>query len=162
MRSHPATLVVIEYGASWPRWLSPAHSGDLAVVAQHYEGLPSDLVAQVANRVTRLSQAHWQVDEVILVANGRSDPDATAARSVLARGLLAHLKSAGGCHLTLTVSEALGRRATHELTTLAAALEPVVLASELSLSVRIGEEAPVYSRPAPSRPAASLRLRAAG
>jgi hypothetical protein len=162
MRSHPATLVVIEYGASWPRWLSPAHSGDLAVVAQHYEGLPSDLVTQVASRVTRLSQAYWQVDEVILVANGRADQDATAARSVLARGLLAHLKSSGGCHLTLSVSEALGRRAMHELTTLAAALEPVALASELSLCVRIGEEAPVYSRPAPSSPARSSPLRAAG
>lgn len=162
MRSHPATLVVIEYGASWPRWLNPAHSGDLAVVAQHYEGLPTDLVTQVASRVTRLSQAHWQVDEVILVANGRADPDATAARSVLTRGLLAHLKSSGGRHLTLTVSEALGRRATHELTSLAAALEPVAVASDLALSVRIGEEPPVYSRPAPSRPAPSSPLRAAG
>lgn len=155
MRSHPATLVVIEYGASWPRWLHPAHAGDLAVVAQHYEGLPTDLVAQVASRITRLNQAAWQVDEVVQVANGRSDPDSIAARSVLARGLLAHLKSAGGRHLTLCVSEALGRRATHELTALAAALESVALASDLSLSVRVGEETPVYSRPAPSRPIAA-------
>jgi len=147
MRSHPATLVVIEYGASWPRWLNPAQAGDLAVVAQHYEGLPSDLVTQVASRITRLSHASWQVDEVILVTNGRSDADSAAARSVLARGLLAHLKSSGGCHLTLAASEALGRRATHELAALAAALEPVALANELSLSVRVGEEPPVYSRP---------------
>jgi hypothetical protein len=46
------------------------------------------------------------------------------------------------------VSEALGRRATHELTTLAAALESVALAAELSLSIRVGEEPPIYSRPA--------------
>ena len=57
MRSRPATLVVIEFGASWPRWMNPAHTGDLAVVAQHYEGLPTDLVAQVANRITRLNHA---------------------------------------------------------------------------------------------------------
>jgi hypothetical protein len=38
MRNRPATLVVIEFGASWPRWMNPAHTGDLAVVAQHYEG----------------------------------------------------------------------------------------------------------------------------
>ncbi len=151
MRSRPATLVVIEYGASFPHWLHPAHAGDLAIVAQHYEGLPTDLVAQVASRVTRLSQASWQVDEVILVTNGRSDPDSAAARSVLARGLMAHLKSSGGCHLTLSMSEALGRRATHELNALAAALEPVALASELSLSIRVGEEPPVFSRPAPPR-----------
>ncbi|HEV8547408.1 MAG TPA: hypothetical protein VGQ57_00245 [Polyangiaceae bacterium] len=155
MRSHPATLVVIEYGASWPRWLNPSQTGDLAVVAQHYEGLPTDLVAQVANRVTRLSQASWQVDEVVLVVNGRSDPDSVAARSVLARGLLAHLKSASGCQLSLCASEALGRRATHELTALAAALEPVALASELTLAVRVGEDAPVFSRPALSSVAAT-------
>jgi sirohydrochlorin ferrochelatase len=152
MPSHPATLVVIEYGASWPRWLNPAHSGNLAVVAQHYEGLPTDLVTQVASRITRLSQAAWQVDEVVLVVNGRSDPDSTAARSVLARGLLAHLKSSSGCQLTLSASEAHGRRATHELTALAAALEPMALASDLSLAVRIGAEAPIYSRPVSSRP----------
>jgi hypothetical protein len=151
MRSRPATLVVIEFGASWPRWLNPAHTGDLAVVAQHYEGLPTDLVAQVASRITRLSHAGWQLDEVILVTNGRSDPDASAARSVLARGLVGMLKSSGGCQLTLSASEAVGRRATHDLTMLAAALEPVALVSELSLCVRIGEEAPLFSRPTLSR-----------
>jgi hypothetical protein len=151
MRSRPATLVVIEFGASWPRWLNPAHAGDLAVVAQHYEGLPTDLVAQVASRVTRLTQANWQLDEVVLVANGRTDPDAAAARSVLARGMIGHLKGAGGCQLTLSLSEAHGRRATHELTMLAAALEPVAIVSELSLCVRVGETEPVFSRPVRSR-----------
>jgi hypothetical protein len=152
MRNRPATLVVIEFGASWPRWMNPAHSGDIAVVAQHYEGSPSDLVAQVANRLSRLTQAGWQLDEVVLVVNGRSDQEATAARSVLARGLMAHVRAAGGVHLTLSVSEALGRRATHGITTLAAALEPVARATDIVLAVRIGEEAPVYSRPLPPIP----------
>ena len=53
MKPRNATLVVIEYGASWPRWLDPSHSGDMAVVAQHYEGEPSSLITQVASRVTR-------------------------------------------------------------------------------------------------------------
>lgn len=151
MRNRPSTLVVIEYGASFPRWLNPAHSGDLAVVAQHYEGLPSDLVGQVANRMTRLNEAGWQLDEVVLVSNGRADEDSHAARSVLARGLLANLRAAGGCLLTLSVGEALGRRATVELTTLAALLEPMARASDLVLSVRIGEDPPVFSRPGPAR-----------
>jgi len=147
MRNRPAALVVIEFGASWPCWLNPAHAGDLAVVAQHYEGPPTDLVTQVANRTMRLVQAGWQLDEVILVVNGRADGAALAARSVLARGLLAHLRQAGGCHLTLSVSEALGRRASHAVTLLAAALEPVVRAGDLVLAVRVGEAPPVYSRP---------------
>ena len=151
MRNRPSTLVVIEYGASFPRWLNPAHSGDLAVVAQHYEGLPSDLVGQVANRMIRLNQAGWQLDEVVLVSNGRADEESHSARSVLARGLLANLRAAGGCLLTLSDGEALGRRATAELTSLAAALEPMARASDLVLSVRIGEDPPVFSRPGPAR-----------
>jgi hypothetical protein len=147
VRNRPATLVVIEFGASYPRWLNPAHSGDLAVVAQHYEGLPTDLVTQVASRLTRLGSAGWQLDEIVLVSNGRADNESHAARSVLARGLLANLRSAGGCLLTLSVSEALGRRATHALTALAARLEPMARAADVVLSVRIGEDAPVFSRP---------------
>ena len=152
MRNRPATLVVIEFGASWPRFLNPAHSGDIAVVAQHYEGSPNDLVVQVANRVTRLTQGGWHVDDVVLVVNGRSDDEANAARSVLARGLMAHVHAAGGCHLTLSVAEALGRRTRHGLTALAASLEPAARASDIVLAVRVGEEPPVYSRPLPPRP----------
>jgi hypothetical protein len=156
MRKRPATLIVIEFGASWPRWLNPAHAGDVAVVAQHYEGLPTDLVTQVASRITRLTHAGWHLEEVILVTNGRTDPDSAAARSVLARGLVGHLKGSGGHQLTLSASEAHGRRATHELTLLAAALEPVTIVSDLSLCVRIGETAPVFSRaPVPRSLAAS-------
>jgi hypothetical protein len=155
MRNRPATLIVIEFGASFPSWLNPAHSGDLAVVAQHYEGLPTDLVAQVASRVTRLAQAGWQLDEVVLVSNGRADQEAHAARSVLARGLIANLKAAGGCLLTLSVGEALGRRATHDLTALAAQLEPTAVASDLVLAVRVGDDPPVFSRPAGPRSVAA-------
>jgi hypothetical protein len=151
LRNRPATLIVIEFGASFPSWLNPAHSGDLAVVAQHYEGMPTDLVAQVASRVTKLAQAGWQLDEVVLVSNGRADPESHAARSVLARGLIANLKTAGGCLLTLSVSEALGRRATHDLTMLAGQLEPTAVASDLVLAVRIGDDPPVFSRPAAPR-----------
>ena|SRR5688572_4111892 len=152
MRNRPATLVVIEFGASWPRWMNPAHTGDLAVVAQHYEGSPNDLIGQVANRLMKLTQAGWHLDEVVLVVNGRSDQDASAARSVLARGLMAHLRAAGACHLTLSVSEALGRRAMHAVTGLAASLEPMARATDVVLAVRLGEEPPVYSRPLPPLP----------
>lgn len=146
---------MIEFGASFPSWLNPAHSGDLAVVAQHYEGMPTDLVAQVASRVTRLAQAGWQLDEVVLVSNGRADQESHAARSVLARGLIANLKEAGGCLLTLSVSEALGRRATHDLTALAALLEPTAIASDLVLAVRVGDDPPVFSRPGAPRTVAA-------
>jgi hypothetical protein len=140
MKARRATLVVIEFGASWPRWLDPAQSraGDMAVVAQHYEGLPSDLITQVASRVTRLEAMGWQLSAVVLVSNGRADGDTSAARSVLARGLLARLAAAGGGHFALSVEERLGKRARHSLSALATALEPAARAGEVSLHVRVG------------------------
>jgi hypothetical protein len=157
MQIRKATLVVIEYGASWPRWLHPGHSGDLAVVAQHYEGPPSSLVTQVASRVSRLTSKGWQLEAMVLVSNGRIDPEAVASRSVVARGLMANLRAGGGVHFTLSVSDELGRRSAHSLTALAAALDPMAYACGVELSIRLGEKPPLYSRP-PS----SLPLSAAG
>jgi hypothetical protein len=106
MKARSATLVVIEFGASWPRWLNPnADRGDLAVVAQHYAGPPTDLITQVAMRVTRLQARGWQLSSMVLVSNGRADAPTAAARSILARGALA------------------------------AALEPVALTSRVALRV---------------------------
>ena len=142
MRSRNATLVVIEFGASWPRWLDPSHSGDMAVVAQHYEGAPSSLIAQVASRITRLEAKGWQLKAIVLVSNGRCEGDSVAARSVLARGLLARLNGGGG-HFALTVDERLGRRARHNLTHLAEALDQDASAGGITFSTYAGEQTPL-------------------
>jgi len=142
MKPRRATLVVIEFGASWPRWLTPAGDrGDLAVVAQHYAGPPTDLITQVAMRVTRLQARGWQISAVVLVSNGRADAHTTAARSVLARGLLAHLAASGGGDFSLSVDGYLGRRAEHNLTALVAALDPVARSSRVQLLLQTGSVA---------------------
>lgn len=136
MTARPKTLVVIEFGASWPGWLNPtADRGDLVVVAQHYAGPPTDLITQVAMRVSRLQSRDWQLSAMVLVSNGRADVPTAAARSILARGLLAHLAASGGGSFVLSVDAYLGRRAEHDLTALATALEPVALASNIALRV---------------------------
>lgn len=133
-----ATMVVIEFSATWPKWLKPTDR-DMAIVAQHYEGRPSSLVTQVASRTTRLEAVGWQLDTLILVSNGRSDPDAIAARSVLARGLLSRLRSRDAGQLVLTVDERLGRRAASTLRALGTSLESAAQAGTVSLSVRVGD-----------------------
>lgn len=136
MKARPATLVVIEFGASWPRWLNPSGDrGDLAVVAQHYAGPPTDLITQVAMRITRLQGRGWRLTSMVLVSNGRADAHTAAARSILARGLLAHLAASGGGSYVLHVDSYLGQRAEHSLTALGAALEPSALASRVTLRV---------------------------
>ena len=144
MNARPATLVVIEFGASWPRWLNPTGDrGDLAVVAQHYAGPPTDLITQVAMRVTRLQARGWQLSAMVLVSNGRADVPTAAARSILARGLLAHLAASGGGSFALSVDGYLGRRAERNLAALASVLEPVALSSRVELRLETsGSAAP--------------------
>ncbi len=139
MKSRKATLVVIEFGASWPRWLDPSHSGDMAVVAQHYEGAPSSLITQVASRVTRLEAKGWQLNAIVFVSNGRCEGDSVAARSVLAHGMLSRLRAAGGGHFALTVDERYGRRASHNLTLLAESMDKAARVGGIVLSAHAGE-----------------------
>lgn len=151
MAAKNATLVVIEFGASWPRWLSPIDSGDMAVVAQHYEGPPESLLTQVRSRISRVVTVGWQIDDVVLVSNGRTDLDALSARSLVARELLSHLRLVSGVRLLFTVDTALGRRASHTLTALAASLEQPALSAGISLCVRLGDSEPIYARPTAPR-----------
>lgn len=143
MHRRNATLVVIEFGASWPRWLDPGAIGDTAVVAQHYEGPPESLITQVESRVSRLTAAGWRFEDVVLVSNGRADLDSLAARSFLARELLTFLRGVGGARLLFTVAAELGRRASQTLTALGEALRYQALANGVSMYVRIGDLAPV-------------------
>ena len=141
MKSRKATLVVIEFGASWPRWLDPSESGDMAVVAQHYEGAPSSLITQVASRITRLEAKGWQMNAIVFVSNGCCDSDAIAARSILAHGLLSRLRAAGGGHFALSVDGRYGRRASHNLTLLAESMDKAARLGGVVLSAHAGEPA---------------------
>lgn len=139
-----ATLVVIEFGASWPRWLSPTSADHTAVVAQHYEGSAHSLIAQVSSRLSRLVNTGWRIDEAILVSNGRTDIEAIAARAVLVRGLLQHLRDVSGSRLLLSVKKEFGQRPGHTLASLSQALRENALGSGIALGIRVGEEAPRY------------------
>lgn len=145
MQGEHATLVVIEFGALWPRWLDPSLPGDIAVVAQHYEGPPHSLVTQLENRLTRLIASNWKVETAVLVSNGRTDLESLGARSILARGLLAELKNGGGRRLVLAVTPERGERACKTLSTLADTLGPSLLEAgvELELATTESEIAPI-------------------
>ncbi|MCC6213917.1 MAG: hypothetical protein IT376_03550 [Polyangiaceae bacterium] len=143
IRARRATLVVIELGGSWPRWLPPADTGDVAVVAQHYAGEPGSLVTQVASRVTRLEGAGWQLGTIVLISNGEVGAPAVAARAVLARGLVAHLGSRGGGRLVLAAEG--GGRGAGSLAALAAALTTDARAARVELGLRLGSEPPLVA-----------------
>jgi hypothetical protein len=156
-----ATLVVIEYGGSWPRWLDvgtpglgakpqAAAAACVMMVAQHYEGLPSSLLTQVASRVTRMESAGWSLGNVVLVCNERVDVEAVTARSILARGLVERARArptvrGGVVDFVLALAEHSDGRARQALVKLAATLEtPPPHTGCVRLSVRIGQGEPLY------------------
>lgn len=151
MHSHNATLVVIEFGASWPRWLSPTSSDHMAVVAQHYEGSANSLITQVANRLSRLVTTGWRIDDAILVSNGRTDIEAISARATLARGLISYLREVSGSRFLLSVAKEHSERPGHNLASLARALREAALGNGIALGVRVGDDAPQYMHGAAPR-----------
>lgn len=151
MHSQNATLVVIEFGASWPRWLSPTSADHMAVVAQHYEGSANSLITQVASRLSRLVSTGWRIEDAILVSNGRADIEAIAARATLARGLISYLREVSGLRFLLSVDKEHGLRPGHTLASLSHALRDTALGGGIALGVRVGEEAPQYMHGAAPR-----------
>jgi hypothetical protein len=144
MQGKHATLVIIEYGALWPRWLNPNRLGDIAVIAQHYEGPPHSLVTQVENRLTRLVVGQWLIESAILVSNGRTDLESLGARSIVARGVLSHLKKDGGQRLVLAVSPERGERACKTLAALVDTLQRGARESGIELTLATTETSPSH------------------
>ena len=105
---------------------------------------PVSLVNQVASRLTKLENKRWRFSSMVLVSNGRVEPEWTAARAVLARGLLSRLKKSAGCRLVLSVDPRTGRRACYTLDALAAAMDEEAIGSGVSVSVRHGLGDPLY------------------
>lgn len=144
-----ATLVVIEFGGIWPRWLEPNAPGlgNVAVVAQHYEGHPRSLLVQVASRISRLEASGWDLDRVIFVSNGRGDSSVATQRSVLVRSLLERLVACRRGTLVLTADSEASLKSQRQLHQLADALASEALRGR----VKIRFEAP---RPSSTVPAA--------
>lgn len=139
---------MIEFGASWPRWLDPSQVGTLAVVAQHYAGPPDSLITQVRSRVARLASTGWTLTNVVLVSSGRLALESQAARSLLTHQLLTCVRDSPGARLTFTLSSDGDFKAQKSLCALAAKLDRAALASGIELGVCLADGSSIYSRPA--------------
>lgn len=137
------TLVVIEYGASWPCWLDTTPNENLVVVAQHYAGKPAALLEQVKNRLLRVQQAGAHVKTLVFVCNGYTDPAARSARACVARGLFDPLLCLDGSQLVLS-NDGLREPAALAFTALLATLESDAALAGVRLSMRLGSSPPIF------------------
>jgi hypothetical protein len=137
------TMVVIEYGASWPRWLDSNPSESLVVVAQHYEGKPTALLEQIKSRLVRLQQEGSCVKTLVFVCNANNDAATRSARALVARGLLGPLGSVEGSQLVLsndTVREPAGMA----FSALVATLKSDAAHAGVRLGLRLGSSPTVF------------------
>lgn len=130
---------MVEWGASWPRWLDPTQTGNVIVVAQHYEGTPESILTQVASRVARVHEFGWRLDRALLSINPRSEDVFRSARARLARRLLGIVSEARGSELLLSLDEGAGPEAAQELIDLTWELEAEPAARDVRISLRLGE-----------------------
>ena len=137
------TMVVIEYGASWPRRLDTTPGETLVVVAQHYEGKPSELLAQIKNRLLKLQQDGATVKTLVFVCNGHNDPAARSARALVARGLFGPLGTVEGSQLVLS-NDTIREPAAMAFTTLVATLESDAAHAGVRLGLRLGSSPTVF------------------
>lgn len=145
-RRRSGSLVVVEWGASWPRWLDPTQTGHVIVVAQHYEGSPESILTQVASRVSRVHEFGWRLDRALLSVSHRSEHVFRSARARLAQRLLGIVSEARGSELLLSVDQAAGPELAQELIDLSWELETEPAAANVRISLRLGE---VLQEPAP-------------
>jgi hypothetical protein len=137
------TIVVIEYGASWPRWLDTTPNVNTAVVAQHYDGKAAALLTQIKTRLERLQQDGAQVKTLVYVCNGHNEPAARSARASVVRGLFGPLGCAEGSQLVLSNDE-IREPAALAFTALVATLESDAARAGVKIGLRLGASPPLF------------------
>ena len=137
------TMVVIEYGASWPRWLDSTPGDSLVVVAQHYEGKPTELLEQIKNRLLRLQQEGSIIKTLVFVCNDHTDPTARSARALVARGLFGPLGSIEGSQFLLSNDRA-REPVAMAYSALVATLESDAAHAGVRLGLRLGSSPTVF------------------
>ena len=148
------TLVVVEFSATWPRWLKPKHFADATVIAQDYGENPIALMTEVSRRVAQLEALACPLGTIVVVSNGDVEVSARAGRHSLVRGLLSRLGTLGGGELLLAINAAAGRRARRELDGLVRSFDQHARRQGVTLSVRVGETAQDLADALPSTPLA--------
>lgn len=135
----PASLIVIEAGARWPSWVADRQRAapNSFVEVQTGSEPPQHFAQRVSSRVVGLSADRKALRLAVIATNGGTDPEASAARSMIARALLRAMARSGGGELVLSAESTDDAR--HELFALAGALCEGLKGSQISVSVRFSD-----------------------
>jgi hypothetical protein len=131
-------LIILEDGALAFEPPKPTTDAalEVAVLVQAVGEAPADLEARVSRRLAQLQSSDRAVIEAVIAAGAAGGNDILAARSNLARRILAHMTAHGAGEIALAAGSDARPELRHEL---------MALAEALTL-----EQADVYPSPVPS------------
>jgi hypothetical protein len=140
MRGDEATvsLVIVESGASWPRFAQELQrrAAHAVVESQSATETSEQFADRVAQKLYKLTTRGLIIQFAVIAANSAADQRALAARQRLARALAAAMPRNGSGELILSAAEHANDLARHHLFTLAGALMDELAGSAIGVRVR--------------------------
>lgn len=135
----PIRLVLLEEGGRLldaSDAIEDADGAELIVVAQGPNDTPAEFASRAMYRLALLERAGKHANEAVVAIGRRSGAAHSAARALLARGLLGHLRQRGAGSLLFSSSERADQALRHELLTLAGDLTAELAGTPVGVRLR--------------------------
>jgi hypothetical protein len=145
MDNRRVRLIALEDGASEVDCrVCPDQREETVVIHQCDGELPGVFSGRIISRIGVFERSARSIDQAVIAVGDRFDDQAMAARHVLARALLTHVRSslAGAAELVLAVDGDAGPALRHQLWTLAEALVADASGSRVPIRLRFGRSEP--------------------
>jgi hypothetical protein len=145
MDNRRVRLIALEHGASEVDCrVCPDQREETVVIHQCDGELPGVFSGRIISRIGVFERSARSIDQAVIAVGDRFDDQAMAARHVLARALLTHVRSslAGAAELVLAVDGDAGPALRHQLWTLAEALVADASGSRVPIRLRFGRSEP--------------------
>jgi len=135
----PVRLLIAEEGASVAHRRTSGNNGhsELAIFVPAGSDSPSRLALRTLRHIADIERSGQRISRAVITAGARSDGQVLAARSLVARALIAHQTAVGCGELVLVTRADAGSRAQHELLALAGTLTSELGTSRISIRVLI-------------------------
>lgn len=137
-------FVVVEAGGQWPTWLSQLQRvvHDVVVVAADRDGTPAELALRVLHRLQSLEASKIRPQmAVVLAGTSLAHDEIFEARCLVARAVLRHMTSATIGKLVYSAPAKLSDDSRHELMALVGTLTEQLVGTQMSISIRFGDQA---------------------
>jgi len=138
------SIVVLEAGAAWPRWLGEyqRRAPNSVVVAQSAEETSEAVAVRVQRRMSEVSHGEETIHVALLISNGSTDDETLGARKLICSSMLKSMVLKAQGELVLAADVRASDDIRHNLLSLAGALCDEVRGTEVAVRVRFESSRP--------------------